>query len=468
MGVMSWLAARFSRSQMLAPISAVDPPALYFQHTRIGGGLTPDDVSQILREVDTGYLYRFIDLFNESRQKDCQLQSVCATREMGVSSMRWELTDASDSPEDKKIGDFCRDWLQNFGTSPALDDEEEPKDLRHLVSHLTAANLHAFSFAETLFAKDGGYVVPTGAVPIAHRRFVYELQRGKLQFWDMFGDTPYPGIDLMSEYPGRFVLYQPRVNGDVPYREGLSRVLVWAALFRSWSIGDWMKLAEIAWKPWRIGTYKKGADKKDVSALINAMQRLTTDGVAWLPETTAIEIAWAKKTGASGGGTHDGMANFLGAEMSKAVLGATLTVEQGKVGSHALGEIHNEVRHDIRDADAAGIASALRRTLIAPTVRMNFGKGAAIPGFAFHTDKQVDLVQLSLAVVNLVNAGLAIPADWARGLAGIPTPKAGEELIGGGAVTPEQLDAIRRLMAEAGKRGLLPTPNDNEGRSAVA
>lgn len=454
MGVFSWLAGRFGRTQALAPVDIISEPALYNQHTRIGGGLTPADVSEILSEVDTGYLYRYVDLFNESRQKDCQLQAVCATREMAVAGMRFEVLPASPKRQDKKIADFTREWLTNFGTGPIQNDDEEPKDLRCLASHLTGANIFGFSFAETLFARDGAYVVPTGCVPVAHRRFVYDLSQGRLRFYDMFGALPYPGIDLMSDYPGRFVLYTPRINGDVPYREGLGRALVWAALFRSWSIADWMRLAELSWKPWRIGTYQKGVTgKEDKAALIRALQNLTTNNVAWIPDSTSIAIEWAK--GNKGESAHAGMAAFLGAEMSKAVLGATLTVEQGDVGSRALGDVHNEVRHDIRDSDAMGISAAIRRTLIAPTVRLNFGLDAAIPGFAFHPEKSVDLVQLSLAVMNLVNAGLKIPAEWARGLAGIPAPKETDEIIGNGVadaspVTPAELAASLRVLRKAG------------------
>ena len=316
-----------------------------------------------------------------------------------------------------------------------------------------------FACLETLFERDGGYVVPIGHLPVAHRRFVYDLERGRLRFWDVFGTLPYPGLDLMAEYPGRFVLYQPRINGDVAAREGLARLLVWAALFRSWSIADWMKLAEIAWKPWRIGSYEKGASKEDVAALIRAMQNLTTMGVAWLPKTASIDIEWAKNRGEA---QHQSMATFLGGEMSKAILGATLTMEQGRVGSQALGDVHNELRHDLRDADAVGVASAFRRTCIAPAVRLNFGRDARIPDFKLFAEKSVDLVALSNAVLNFSNAGLRIPADWARGLAGIPTPEEGAELIGGvaGGASDQQLQSLMRLISEAQRRGFVLPQND--------
>lgn len=426
MGVFSWLAAQFSRTQVLQHVDVVDPPALYFQHVNIGGRTTPEEVSSILRECDTGYMYRFVDLFNECRQKDCHLQSVLGTRECAVANMRWEVIPASERRKDKKIADWTTEWLTNFGTSMPRDGEEEVKDFRYLVSHLGSDVTFGYALAETLFERDGGYVIPVGCQPIHHRRFIYELTRGRLQFWDMFGQLPYPGVDLMAAYPGRFVMSLPRVNGDTQSREGLARVLVWAAIFRRWAVSDWLKLAELAWKPWRIGTYKKGAGKEDINALREAMQRLTTDGVTWLPDTTAMEVAWVKNRGEAG---HGNLSAFLSAEMSKAVLGATLTVEQGRVGSQALGNVHDEVRHDIRDGDAANRVAALRRTLIRPAVQLNFGKDAACPGLRFFAEKSVDPVQVSIAVMNLSKAGLAMPAAWVRDQIGIPDPKPGEEIV---------------------------------------
>lgn len=430
MGFLTWLGAKFSRTQVVKPVPELEAPPLYLQHTRVGGSLTPEDVSSILREADTGYMYHFVDLFNESRQKDCHLQTVLWTRESTVASLNWEITAASDSAEDRKIADFCTDWMSNFGTETFADDEEEPKDLYHLLCHQMAADSFGYSVSETLWAKDGGYVYPRGAVPISHRRFVYELTKGRVQFWDVFGGKPYPGVDLMAEYPGRFVLSQPRINGDVQAREGLARLLVWAALFRTWGISDWMKLAELAWKPWRVGTYKKtGGVKEDRAALLNALQSLTTMGVAALPDTTSIEVAWAKNRGES---QHATLAAFLAAEMSKAVLGATLTVEQGKIGSNALGNVHNEVRHDIRDACARVRAADIRRTMIWPAVKLNFGSTARCPGFRLFPPPTIDKVGTSEAILNCANAGLSMPADWARTQIGCPKPEVGDELVGGG------------------------------------
>jgi phage gp29-like protein len=437
LGLISWLAGRFSRSQVVEPVEVVATPALYYQHTRIGGSLTPEDVSNILRSADTGYMWRLADLANESRQKDGHLQAILGTREMAPAGLRPLVTPASDDPQDVLIAEWVTDWLTNFGTqSPGPG--EAPRDLRYLIQHLAGANYFGYAVSETLFSKDGKYVIPTGCSPLAPRRFVFDIETGRFMFWDVQGSVPYPGTDLMAEFPGRFVDFHPRINGDYESREGLCRVLVWAALFRNWSLGDWMKLAEIAWKPWRIGVYNSGrgakeaipAAKEDKAVLKSALERIASNGIAVIPDTVQLNVEWPKR--GAGSADHEALCRFLAQEMSKATLGQTLTTEQGKVGSQALGNVHNEVRHDIRDADALAIAAAIRRDMIAPAVRLNFGANVRIPGFALVADEVVDVGQFSVAVKNLADAGLPMPAKWVRSQMAMPDPVKGDELVGGG------------------------------------
>src|SRR5690606_25284205 len=92
---------------------------------------------------------------------------------------------------------------------------------------------------------------------LSQRRFGFRPDDGAFVLRDIGMGAD--GVDFREEWPNKFVVSQPRVTGDAAHREGLCRVLVWACLFRTWTVADWLKTAELSWKPWRIGTYKKGA-----------------------------------------------------------------------------------------------------------------------------------------------------------------------------------------------------------------
>ncbi len=431
MSFISWLRAA---TRLTRPVEIVEPPSVYLQNERIGGSLTPQEVSEIYREADLGYMWRIVDLADESRQKDCHLQSILFTRESEVAGLRWQVTPASERRTDKRIANWCTEWLSEFG---ADTQEPEPRDLPNLISHLQGAVYYGYAVAQVLYERRDGKDVPIGAEPIHPRRFCYEPSHGRLNFWDNNGPIAFPGVDLLKAHPGHFIQYQPRINGGVATREGLMRVLLWAALFRNWAFSDWLKLAEIAWKPWRIGTYqKKVADKADVAALKKALQQLSSNGVAMLPDSVSLVVEWAKGAQSISGSEHANLAAFFAAEMSKAVLGSTLVVEQGRVGSQALGNVHERRAFAAFEWDARNIAAAIRRHLIAVAVRRAFGRSAAIPGFELVTEDAVDFEKTARGFLALRQAGLTVAARDVRDRLGLSTPTDTDEVLGGVAGAP--------------------------------
>jgi phage gp29-like protein len=420
------------RSKMSAG-GVVGEQPLYAQMQRIGGHLTPIQVSQIFREADGGNIKRLIDLGNEARQKDCHLHAVLSTRELAIQCLPFETVPfkAPDRKKpkrrDRKIADFVHQALLAV-TADESNPEVPLADFSGLLAHLTGAHYFSHATAETMFGKDGQYMVPTGFHLIGARRFRFSPENGRLEWYDEVASRG-KGVNLLAEHPGKFVQYMPRITGDVPAREGLIRPLMWAALFRNWDIRDWLQLAELAWKPWRTGTYEKGAHTEDIDNLIEILEQMTASGVAVHPETTKVHIEWPNNGAVAGKSTHSELAAFMGAEMSKAVLGQTLTTESGDRGARSLGEVHDKVRGDIRDADAKAMASVIRRHLIAPLVRINFGD-APVPEFKFITQDAVDLKSTSEVVLNLRKAGARIPTSWIYETFGIPEPDDDDEVLG--------------------------------------
>lgn len=396
---------------------------LYLQLQRIGGSVTPVQVSQIIREADGGKIRRLVDLSNESRQKDGHLQGILKTLEDSVEGLPWQILpykdDGAKNPKkrDAKVATFVETSLK------------EAHEFSRLLAHLAGGQYHGHATSETILTQRRGYVVPDRFVAISQRRFEFDLKTGDLVWRD---DGMSAGVNLLADHPpGKFVQYQPRVNGDVPCREGLARVLIWAALFRNWTLRDWLTLAELAWKPWRTGKFQKNASKEDIEHLERALDEMSASGTATFPETTDAKIEWPKN-GITGNSAHKELFDTLGSEMSKATLGQTLTTEQGTRGSQSLGKVHEGVRKDRLEAIARGIAAVIMRDLIIPLVRMNFGEGVQIPAFVFITDDALDLESYSAAIKNLHDAGLRIPARPVRDMVGLPEPEAGEECLGEG------------------------------------
>lgn len=391
---------------------------IWQQFTRVGGGLTPVQVSAIIREADTGRMSSLMDLGNEIRQKDAHLQSVLATSEEAIAGLEWELEDPDDSKlKERKAAEFCDAMLR------------QNRSFARFIAHHAGARFYGYAVSEKLWGRVGDMLVPIEFVPRAHRRFSFDPDSGRLMWWDSSGGVSYPGVDFRAEWPDKFVVSQPRVNGDVPCREGLIRVLMWAALFRNWTLGDWLKLGEIAWKPWRWAKYsKENSGDDEVAALIGTLEGMASSTVAAFPDSTEVVIEWPKGSPASSS-SHRELFTTIAAEMSKAVLGQTLTTETTGVGSYSLGKVHENVRKDLRESLAKAIADDITRDVIEPMTRLNWGPGVRASRFRFITEDAADLVSFSTGIKTLVDAGLRIPAVWARDQAGIPEPEEDDELV---------------------------------------
>jgi phage gp29-like protein len=391
--------------------------ALWNQATRIGGGLTPTRVSNIIRQADSGDMRSLQDLAHECRQRDPHLQAVLATSEESIAGLPWQIVPPENArTKDRRAAEWCQAALLN---NPGV---------QRLIGSLAGAIYHSYAVNEILWEKVDGRMVPGRFAPISHRRFGFRLHDGAFVWKD--DGMGQDGVDFRAEHPFKFIVSQPRVTGDIPNREGLCRTLIWMSVFRNWVISDWLRTAETSWKPWRIGKYKKGATAtEDREGLEDVMRRLTTEGAAVIPDSSDVKIEWPAGAGGARS-THGEFVNVLAQEMSKAVLGQTETTQASTSSGYAQAKVHDAVRKDLREARARQIAADITRDLIWPMVALNFD--GVVPGrFTFVTQDSVNLKEFSEAISTLTSAGLIIPQKWVRDIAGIPEPKDDEPTIGG-------------------------------------
>ena len=82
-------------------------------------------------------------------------------------------------------------------------------------------------------------------------------------------------------------------------------------------------------------------------------------------------------------------------------------------------------------SDAENLADTLRRDLFGPLVRMNLGDRAPVPHIVLNVEPPEDAKSRAERLKMYMDHGLAVPAEWVRDMEGIPSPTAGEEVIGG-------------------------------------
>lgn len=396
---------------------AADPP--YNARTPIiaGAYMSPDVVAAALRQCELGYMNRYSDLLSECREKVPHLQSVLGIRELAVSGCEFRIKpkEHGDKKQKNKRATKVADYVREVF--------EEIPNFAAALQHLMMAVYFGRSALEIVWKRKHSGMMIEELLPIHPKRLSYAVN-WRVHLWDENGNEydqrlgRFPGVDLTSEYPDKFIVHTPlTMGGEVPTRQGLGRVLVWYALFSIWTQRDWMRFAEVYAQPWRVAFYDKNtADQTDIDNIKNAMLEMSNATTAVLPNTTGFELKMP--TGRIM--IHESIRNAMNSDMSKVVLGQTLTTDaspNGKSGSQALGEVHNEVRLDVKNNDGRNLSESVQRMLVRPLVLKQFGEAVAreyMPDFELVTESPEDINAEYKRAMGLVDRGCPIDVDEAR------------------------------------------------------
>lgn len=375
-------------------------------------GLNPVRLAAILRDADEGNVRSQMELFEEMEEKDAHLFAQMQTRKLAVTGLDWEIQPFSpDDEQDKTIAEWIKEQLMGL------------ENLDNILTDLLDAIGKGVSIMEIIWDVDSdGFDVIKDIRYVHQKKLVWDWQTD-----DMLVCTEqFPnGIRLPKN---KFVVHRYRAKSGHPSRAGIMRIVSWMYLFKNYTIKDWVSFCEVYGMPLRIGKYDQGASEADKQELLNAIVRIGSDAAGIIPETTMIEFKEASKT--TSADIYEQLARYCDEQISKAILGQTLTSDSSSGGSYAQSKTHNEVRHDLTTADAKALATTIRRDIIRPLVEYNFGTEANVPFIRFNSDEEEDQKEAVDMYRTLVcDMGLKVPASHVYKRFSIPEPEEGEETL---------------------------------------
>ena len=240
------------------------------------------------------------------------------------------------------------------------------------------------------------------------------------------GLTPFPA--------DRVIVAKCKTKSGSILGGALLRPLVWWWCAANFS-ADWLlNLAQVFGLPFRWATYEPTAAQETVDRICAMLQNMGSAGWAAFPAGTSLEL----KAEGTKSGTQTPQGDLLDRadkQCDLLVLGQTLTTDTGGMGhghgSHALGQVHADVRAGIIDAAAKFAAGVIEQQLIPSILRLNYGDADEAPTLTFHERGDDDLGARAQWIATLTNAGAGriIPLDWLAKTFGIPKPDAGEATL---------------------------------------
>ena len=392
----------------------------------VASGITPERLASLLQRAVDGDPHDYLTLAEEMEEKEPHYASVLATRKRAVAKLPTQIEAVSDSAKDIEIADAVRELIKRAGYKALKED-------------LLDALGKGYSAVEIDWDKSGKRWFPRAYKWRDPRFFTFNrVTRTELRLLDE--SNMLEGVELP---PYKFITHFPKLKSGIPIRGGLARLAAWSYMAKMYTFKDWLAFVEIFGMPLRIGKYGTNALPEDIQILKTAVANLGSDAAAVLPESMKIEFEKAA-TSTGGEKLFQGLAEWNDKQVSKAVLGQTMTADDGS--SQAQAKVHDEVRGDITESDAEQLEETLNLHLVKPFVDLNFGHQDVYPTLQLYIKKPEDIAALTNALDKLVPLGLKVEQSVIRDRLNLPDPdpKAKpEDLLGApaGVQTPPEKGA---------------------------
>jgi phage gp29-like protein len=406
-------------------------------------GLTPERLAQILHEAEFGDPFPYLELAEEMEEKDLHYLAVLSSRKQAVAQLDIVVMPASADREDTRAADLVRTMLRGLALESALFDILDAVGKGFSATEIIWATAEREWYPRRLRWRDPRWFVFDW---ISGEELLVRSLRNEEPAIAAEGETVRGshfrgagifaanraaiGIQPLAEplSPYKFITHVAKAKAGLPVRGGLARAAGWCYLFKNYVLKDWVTFAEIFGQPLRLGKYGAGATEQDKQTLLRAVANIGTDAAAIIPESMVIEFTEARQSGSAE--LYQSFCEYLDAQMSKAVLGQTLTTElAGGAGSRAAAEVHQSVRRDILSADARRLAATLNRDLVRPIVDLNMGPRERYPRIELGLPDDADMKQFADIVAMLADRGLRIGQSTILEKLGLPAPQEGEAVL---------------------------------------
>jgi phage gp29-like protein len=432
------------REEQAAPTMAGVRNIYSVMHPSIG--LTPERLTGIMQQAEFGDPYLYLELAEEMEEKDLHYLAVLGTRKNAVAQLDLIVRAASSGADDQRAAAMVREMIC-----------EGPIQLDSVLFDVLDAVGKGFSATEIMWDTSGREWFPAQLKWRDPRWFAFDWISGeeilvrtlKGEIIPIEGDaaaaqpTHFGGEGILSSLRGgigiqpmtaplapyKFITHFAKAKAGLPIRGGLARAAGWSYLFKNYVLKDWVTFAEVFGQPLRVGKYHPGASEKDKQALLSAVSRIGTDAAAIMPESMVIEFTEAHQNG--GSELYQNFCQYLDAQVSKAVLGQTLTTEMPRSGgSRAAAQVHEGVRRDIMNADARRLAATLARDLVRPIVELNMGPQRQYPKIELGLPDDSDVKVFAEIVAMLADRGLRVGQKTILDKLGIAEAADGEAVLG--------------------------------------
>ncbi|MDA8488558.1 DUF935 domain-containing protein [Kluyvera sp. Awk 3] len=410
----------------------------------VASTLSPARLAGILRNAADGDARDYFILAEEMEERDLHYASVLRTRKLTVAGIVPTVVAASDDDVDVQLADAVRHLMEQPQVPELLFDL-----LDGLGKGVGVCEI-LWNTRDVLWKpRDYEWVDP---------RFLKADRDTLREFRLITEKEPVDGEPLS---PGKYIVHQPRLKSGLPLRNGLARLVAVMYMLKSFTVRDWWAFGEKFGLPMIVGKYGNNASPEQIRVLVDAISSLASDSGCAIPDSMKLDmVETASRTG--GGALFKEMAEWCDAQTSKAVLGQTMTTDDGS--SRAQADVHDRVRMDIAVWDARQLSNTLNEFLVRPFIEFNYGPQENYPRIELRLSESEDLKAYVDALTPLIDRGMRVQESEIRDKFGLAEPEAGASVL----APTNTFSAFTPMPALNRERLALNRSQDNEMDALVA
>lgn len=302
---------------------------------------------------------------------DAHVWSCYQSRKSGVLSCEWEVSE--------QAGGSVR---ANRRAHQMIQEVMNGLDVYQIMTDMLDAPFFGMSPLEVLWiskSEISGWI-PMDIVGRPPEWFAFDSEN-RLRFKSK--ENMIEGEEL-PEY--KFLLPRHHASYQNPYGERILSRCFWPVAFKKGGFKFWAIFTEKYGMPWLVGKVPRSTNETERAALLTRLTSMVQDAAAVINDDESVEITEASGKKASAD-IYEGLIKAANREISKAVLGQTLSTELDKGGSYAATKGHLEVRADLVDQDKRMVCQAFN-TLFRWIGELNWTDATA-PAFAFYEEEDI-------------------------------------------------------------------------------
>ncbi|MBR1754028.1 DUF935 family protein [bacterium] len=288
--------------------------------------------------------------------------------------------------ESRKAGVTSKKWRLNKNNCPQTqflfyESIFKTLDIHKLIEDILEAPLFGYAPIEISYETEDYLIVPT-KLTAKPQEWFYFSGDGKFYFNNKNGEV------LIEENDPKFLIPRHRADYLNPYGECLLSRCFWNVTFINGGMEFWLKFMEKYGTPWAIGKYDRSMNEDEQKQLFKMLKRMIQDAVATIPQDGSIELINAGDKS----GSNDIYQSFISKcedNISKVILGQTLTTDVGSKGSYSAANIHQQVRGDLIKNDIRLVENTINE-LIKKVNELNFNT-KEIPNFEIYDKEETDV-----------------------------------------------------------------------------